>query len=128
MKRAAETAARAGGAIERFIERTLAPRMEELTGEIRGLRAELGQLDRRQTENMTSLRNEMMSLRNEMSVRLDSLRTELISRIDAVNTRIDAVAGQVNTRIDALSQRLDDALNIRERLIALESKFAARNS
>ncbi len=102
--------------------------MEELTGEIRGLRGELGQLDGRQTENMTSLRNEMIA-------RTDSLRTEVNSRIDAVdsrienvNTRIDAVGAQLNTRIDALSQRLDDALNIRERLIALETKFAAWNS
>ena len=37
LKRAGNSAARGGGAIERFIERTLAPRLEELAGEIRGL-------------------------------------------------------------------------------------------
>jgi hypothetical protein len=35
---------------------------------------------------------------------------------------------QVNTRIDAVSQRLDDDLNVRERLVAVEAKPAARNS
>ncbi len=95
--------------------------MEELTGEIRGLRGELGQLDKRMTENITSLRNEMIA-------RIDSLRTEVNSRIDSLRTELNSRIDAVNTRIDALSQRLDDALNIRERLIALESKFAARNS
>jgi hypothetical protein len=42
VKRAADTATRAEGAIER----TLAPRLEELAGKIRGLRGELGQFDR----------------------------------------------------------------------------------
>ncbi len=54
------------GAIERFIERTLAPRLEELAGEVRGLRGELGQFDKWLTDSITSLRNETMALRNEM--------------------------------------------------------------
>ena len=52
------------------------------------------------------------------------------ARIDAsnvqLNTRIDALGAQVNTRIDALAQRLDDALNVRERLVAVEATLAAR--
>jgi predicted nucleic acid-binding Zn-ribbon protein len=65
-KRASEGVSRATGAIERFIERTLAPRLEELAprleemaGEIRGLRGEMAQMDKRITENVTSLRNEV---------------------------------------------------------------------
>ena len=153
MKRAADTAIRAGGAIERFIERTRAPRLEELAGEVRGLRGELGQFDKRLTDGIASLRSEMTALRGEMIARIDgmgaatnarieSVRAELNaridtlgaavnaridsvdSRLDSVNTRIDALGGQVNTRIDALTQRVDDALNIRERLVALEARFA----
>jgi uncharacterized coiled-coil DUF342 family protein len=140
LKRAAESTGRAAGAIERFIERTLAPRLEELVGEIRGLRGELGQFDKRMTENAASLRSEIGSLRNETIVRMDSLRTDVNSRFEAVNARIDglserldarinalgerldarigALGERLDTRIDALSQRLDDALNIRERLVA----------
>ena len=53
--------------------------------------------------------------------RFDSFKTEVHGGFDMVNSRFDSV----NTRIDALSQRLDDALNIRERLVALETRFEA---
>jgi hypothetical protein len=176
IKRASEGVGRAAGAIERFIERTLAPRLEEMAGEIRGLRGEVAQMDKRFTENITSLRNETIaridsiksevngrvdsfktevnahidSLRTEGNSRFDSFRTEGNSRFDSfrtevhggfdmVNSRFDSFKTEVhggfdmvnsrfdsvNTRIDALSQRLDDALNIRERLVALETRFEA---
>jgi septal ring factor EnvC (AmiA/AmiB activator) len=79
------------------------------TGEIRGMRGELSQFDKRMTENNSSLRSEIVSLRNEMQ-----------SEIRALITRIESVATEVNTRIDALTQRLEDALNVRERLLAVE--------
>jgi hypothetical protein len=52
VKRAAGTATRAAAAIERFIERTLAPRLEELADEVRGLPGELGQIDKRLSANI----------------------------------------------------------------------------
>ncbi len=147
VKRASEGVGRAAGAIERFIERTLAPRLEEMAGEIRGMRGEMAQMDKRITENVTSLRNEtiaridsirtegnarMDSLRTEVNAHIDSLRTEVSSRFEAANSRIDhgfdlvdSRFDRVNTRIDALNQRLDDALNIREGLEALEARFEA---
>jgi len=139
LKRAADTASRATGAIERFIERTLAPRLEELAGEVRGLRGEMQQMDKRHSENITSLRNEMQAELRAVNSRIDGLAEQMSSRINVLNerfdglgnqlnARIDGLGGQLNIRIDALSQRLDDALNIRERLIALETKLAARNN
>jgi predicted nucleic acid-binding Zn-ribbon protein len=139
VKRASESVSRATGAIERFIERTLAPRLEELAGEIRGMRGEMAQMDKRITENFTSLRNEtiarMDALRSETNARSDALRGEMNNRFEQINSRFEQIAsrfetvnnqfGAVNTRIDALSQRLDDALNIRERLVALEARFDA---
>jgi hypothetical protein len=53
--------------------------LEELAGEIRGLRGELGQFDKRMSENNTSLRSEIASLRSEMQ-----------AEIRALNTRIDS--------------------------------------
>jgi chromosome segregation ATPase len=143
VKRASESLSRATGAIERFIERTLAPRLEELAGEIRGMRGEMAQMDKRITENFTSLRNETIArmdalrsetngridaLRSETNARSDALRGEMNNRFEQINSRFETVNNQfgaVNTRIDALSQRLDDALNIRERLVALEARFDA---
>lgn len=114
IKRASEGAGRTVGAIERFIERTLAPRLEEIAGEVRGIRGEMQQMDKRITESVTALRNETVA-------RIDSLKSEMNSRFESVNSRFDSV----NVRIDGLNQRLDDALNIRERLVALEARFEA---
>jgi hypothetical protein len=119
LKRATDTASRATGAIERFNERTLAPRLEELAGEVRGLRGEMQQLDKRLSESIGSLRNEMQTEIRSVNARIDASNVQ-------VNTRIDALGAQVNTRIDALAQRLDDALNVRERLVAVEATLAAR--
>ncbi len=83
LKRATDSAARATGAIERFIERTLAPRLEELSGEVRGLRGELGQIDKRLTENITSLRNETVA-------RIETLEARLNGRIDSMSERASA--------------------------------------
>ncbi len=176
LKRATDSAARATGTIERFIERTLAPRLEELAGEMRGMRATIEQLDKRMTENNASLRaeigsvrneigsvrneiaslrsemqaeigsvrNEMGSLRTEMQAEIGSLRREMQTEIGSVRTEIgslrsemqaelrtvrtevEATRVQLATRIDAQGQRLDDALNVRERIVALEAKLAAR--
>jgi chromosome segregation ATPase len=128
LKRATESASRAGGAIERFIERTLAPRLEELTGEVRGLRGEMQQIDKRLTESIGSLRNEMQSEIRSVRGEMQSLRSEMQTELRSVRTEIEATRMQVNTRIDALSQRLDDALDIRERLVAVEAKLAARGN
>ena len=132
VKRATEAASRGLGAIEPFIERTLAPRLEELSGEMRGLRGEMQQLDKRLSENITSLRNEMQSeiraVRNEMQAEFRAVHTEVETTRAQLTIRIDAVKTEVNGRIDALSQRLDDAPNIRERLVAVEAKLAARSN
>ena len=54
------------------------------------------------------------SLRSEVG----SLRSELIAEIRRVDTRIDGV----DTRIDGLDRDLRTAIDIRERLAALEAR------
>ncbi len=115
LKRATDSAARATGAIERFIERTLAPRLEELAGELRGLRGEMQQLDKRIGEGITSLRN-------EMAARIEGLEGRLSGKIEALSARVDAV----DRRVDGLDRRLSEAFDIRERLVALEAKVDAQ--
>jgi chromosome segregation ATPase len=151
LKRATDSATRAGGAIERFIERTLAPRLEELAGEIRGMRGEMQQLDKRMSENFTSLRNEMIAridgLRNEVDSRFEMVNTRidgLDKRIDGLDKRIDGLDRRVDERLAAIDRRLDErlgdldekivstnrrfdqALEIRERLASLEAKVEAQ--
>lgn len=139
LKRATDSAARAGGAIERFIERTLAPRLEELAGEIRGLRGEMQQLDKRVTENFTSLRNEMVarieSLEGRLNGRIDTLseRTSALERrvddrLGAIDRRLDERIGGLDDKIALTSKRFDEALDIRERLASLEAKVEAQKT
>jgi hypothetical protein len=96
--------------------------------EIRGLRGELGQFAKRMSENNSSLRSEIAPLRSEMRAEIRVLNTRIDAVGNQLNTRIDALGMQVNARIDELTQRLDDALNVRQRLIAVEAKLAGRNS
>jgi chromosome segregation ATPase len=123
LKRATDSATRAGGAIERFIERTLAPRLEELAGEIRGMRGEMQQLDKRMSENFTSLRNEMIA-------RIDGLRNEVDSRFEMVNTRIDGLDKRIDgldKRIDGLDKRIDGLdRRVDERLAAIDRRLDER--
>jgi DNA anti-recombination protein RmuC len=123
---ACNSAARATGAIERFIERTLAPRLEELSGEVRGLRGELGQIDKRLTENITSLRNETVA-------RIEALEARLNGRIDTMSERASAFERHVEERFAALDLRLDERLaamdrRLDERLAALDRRLDDRLS
>src|SRR6266851_1986732 len=125
LKRATDSAARATGAIERFIERTLAPRLEELSGEVRGLRGELGQIDKRLTESISSLRNETVA-------RIDALEARLNGRIDTMSERASAFERHVEQRFAALDLRLDERLaamdrRLDDKLSGLDEEIASTN-
>ena len=64
---------------------------------------------------------ELHALRGDIRLldqKIDSLRTEFTVEIRRVDTRIDGV----NTRIDGLDRELRTAIDIRERLAALEAR------
>ncbi len=148
LKRATDSAARATGAIERFIERTLAPRLEELSGEVRGLRGELGQIDKRLTESISSLRNETVARIEALEARLNgridtmserasaferhveerfaALDLRLDERLSAMDRRLDDKLSGLDEKIASTNKRFDQALDIRERLAALEAKVEAQ--
>ena len=136
LKRATDSAARATGAIERFIERTLAPRLEELSGEVRGLRGELGQIDKRLTESITSLRNETVArieaLEARFNGRIDTLEAGLSGRIDTMSERASAFERHVEERLAAMDRRLDERLaamdhRLDDKLSGLDEKIASTN-
>jgi DNA anti-recombination protein RmuC len=143
LKRATDSAARGTGAIERFIERTLAPRLEELSGEVRGLRGELGQIDKRLTESIDSLRNETVARiealearingrADETVARIDTLEARLNGRIDTMSERASAFERHVEERFAALDLRLDERLaaidrRLDDKLSGLDEKIASTN-
>jgi DNA anti-recombination protein RmuC len=148
LKRATGSAARPTGAIERFIERTLVPRLEELSGEVRELRGELGQIDKRLTESITSLRNETVArietLEARLNGRIDTMSERALAferhveerfaaldlrpdeRLAAMDRRLDEKLSGLDEKIASTNKRFDQALDIRERLAALEAKVEAQ--
>ncbi len=64
---------------------------------------------------------ELHAIRGDIRVldeRITSLRTELLSEIRRVDTRIEGV----NSRIDGVDRNLQIAIDVRERLAALEAR------
>ena len=72
--------------------------------------------------------SELHALRGDIRLldqKIDSLRTEFTVEIRRVDTRIDGVNIRIdglNTRIDGLDRELRTAIDIRERLAALEAR------
>src|SRR5262249_60884034 len=56
-----------------------------------------------------------------LSLKIEALRTELVAEIRRVDTRIDGV----DVRIEGLDHQLRTAIDIRERLAALEARRPA---
>ncbi len=100
--------------VKQAIQDVVAPQLQELKGEIAGLRGEMSglrgelrQIEKRMEEGFSAGRNEVNSLRNEMNARLSALDEKFSSRLDYTN------------------KRLEEALEIRERLAALEARVGA---
>ena len=63
-----------------------------------------------------------------LDARVDAVRTEVAAvraEVAALERRTEATLGAVNDRLDTLKERITDALDIRERLAAVEAKLAA---
>src|SRR5213083_1426097 len=85
----------------------IVPELHTLRGDIRLLDQKLVGLDQK-----------IDGVDARLTVKIDSLRSELSAEIRRVDTRIDGV----DTRIDGLDRDLRTAIDIRERLAALEAR------
>ncbi len=57
--------------------------------------------------------------------RIDSFKSELGNRIDSLKSEITTEIKRLDEKIDSLDNKIDTAIQIRERLAALEAKLAA---
>lgn len=73
-------------------------------------------------EGLNAVRNEVASLEKRTEEGLAARRGEIVS----LEKRMEAGFNAVRTEIGYTNRRLDEALEIRERLAALEAKVAAR--
>jgi len=88
----------------------IAPGLHALRGDIRLLDQKIAGLDQK-----------IDGVDARLSVKIEALWTELVAEIRGVDTRI---AG-VDVRIDSLDHQLRTAIDIRERLAALEARRPA---
>jgi|SRR5215813_986392 len=89
--------------VRQVFQDIIAPQIEGLKGEMTALRAEQRRLDEK----------------------MDLLTTMLTKRLEDGLTAMRAEINAVRTEIGYTNRRLDEALEIRERLAALEAKVAA---
>jgi prefoldin subunit 5 len=97
--------------LKQAIQDVIAPEMQQLRGEIKALSAEIGALHQR-----------IDSLEKSIDARFEAVN----QRFDAVDKRFDAVDKRfdgVDRRIDLLQQEWPRALDIYERLAALEARL-----
>jgi hypothetical protein len=96
--------------IKKMFQDIIAPELHALRADIQRVETSLGAKIDGVDTRVTSLRTEMLSM-----------KAELLAEIRRVDTRIDGVA----TRIDGLDRQLQIAIDIRERLAALEARRPA---
>jgi chromosome segregation ATPase len=98
-------------AVKQVIQDLIAPELESIKGELAGVRAELKAVDKR-----------IDSIEKRVDDGFSSLRNEMQAGFRSVDDRIDTL----RERVADTNKHLDEALDIRERLAAVEAKLAAR--
>lgn len=71
---------------------------------------------------LQALKAEMKRLDEKIDARFDALRNELLAEIKRLDATITAETRRVDERIESLEREVRVALEIRERLAALEAK------
>jgi hypothetical protein len=113
-------------AVKQAIQDLIAPQLQELKGEITGLRGEFKSevvgLRGEFKGEIGELKSEVAGLRGELKGEIGGLRGEMRQ----LEKRMEEGFASLNQRIDASNKCIDEALEIRERLAAVEAKLAAR--
>jgi hypothetical protein len=95
-------------AVKQAMQDLVAPQLESLRGEITALSA-----------NLEGFRAEMRGEMRGVHGRLDGLHAE----IDGLRAELNGVRGETSGKIDRLDERLTLALDLRERIVALEARL-----
>ncbi|NUO10291.1 MAG: hypothetical protein HUU08_16805 [Candidatus Brocadia sp.] len=94
--------------VKQALQDIVAPELKTLQVEIRRLDEKIDSLDGR------------------LNARMDSLDYKIESLDEKLNTRIDSLKAEITTEIKRLDEKIDIAIQIRERLAAIEGRFEER--
>ncbi len=105
--------------VKQALQDIVAPELKALQVEIRRLDEKIDSLD-----GKLSMR--MDSLDKSLNARMDSLDYKIDSLDKSLNGRIDSLKAEITTEIKRLDEKIDIAIQIRERLAAIEGRFEER--
>ncbi len=105
--------------VKQALQDIVAPELKALQVEIRRLDEKIDSLDGK-------LSTRMDSLDKSLNARMDSLDYKIDSLDKSLNGRIDSLKAEITTEIKRLDEKIDIAIQIRERLAAIEGRFEER--
>ncbi|OHC13235.1 MAG: hypothetical protein A3K25_13445 [Planctomycetes bacterium RIFOXYB12_FULL_42_10] len=105
--------------VKQALQDIVAPELKALQVEIRRLDEKIDSLDGK-------LSTRMDSLDKSLNARMDSLDYKIDALDEKLTTRMDSLKAEITTEIKRLDEKIDIAIQIRERLAAIEGRFEER--
>ena len=94
--------------------------------ELKALQVEIRRLDEKTDSLDGKLSTRMDSLDKSLNARMDSLDYKIDALDEKLTTRMDSMKAEITTEIKRLDEKIDIAIQIRERLAAIEGRFEER--
>jgi hypothetical protein len=104
--------------VKQAIQDFVAPEIQSIRGDIRVLTERIDAADARLSEKISALDGKLDHLDAKLTIKIDSFRNEMVSEIRRLDTRMDGF----DKRIEGFGRELGAAMEIRERLAALEAR------
>ena len=117
--------------VKSAIQDIVAPALHEMRGDIQAMHADIRRLDQKIDGVDTRLGHKIDGVDARLSARIDNMDTRLGDKIDSLAAQMGHMKGEliaeirrVDVRIDGVDRELRTAIDIRERLAALEARRA----
>lgn len=108
----------------------IAPEVHALRSDIQRLDQKVDGVDARLTTKLDGLKGEILSEIRRLDEKIESLDARLSIKIDSLKAEMQSMKGELlseirrlDARIDAIDRELKTAIDLRERLVALEAKI-----
>ena len=118
--------------IKKAFQDFVAPEIQSLRGDMRALEQKIDSVETRLLDKITDLDARVAAKLDHLDVKLttkiDSLRNETVSEIRRLDTRMDGFDKRMDgfdKRMEGFGRELGVAIDIRERLAALEARRPA---